>query len=309
MSFQAIGFLWAAVTAASVVVVLHLLARRRPHPMMLPTARFVPEAAVRAPAFHRRPSDLLLLALRVAALLLLGAALARPEITGPRRPVAALTIGDSVGSLSAAFAAALRASPALGADSVALVLAMSLTRDRWDPATVEWRSRWPGAVRLEHMNTQARGRADVVWPELPGGDALRAVVLGDLVAVGRWGAGPLPAGTPVAFFNDGTPAAVEVRAGGGCMRHVGIGRPADDAALRPAFRRIERRLRSAPCDGLLADPTPLDSAELQVLAGTGGPASAEDLPSARPRVRPSWLLFLLGVLALAAEQAVRRRAA
>jgi hypothetical protein len=70
---------------SALVVLLHLLARRRPRPLIFPTARFIPERSASAPAAARRPSDLLLLLLRVAVVLLLGAAFARPFRSPPRR--------------------------------------------------------------------------------------------------------------------------------------------------------------------------------------------------------------------------------
>src|SRR5690606_31670903 len=78
MTFLAPLFLAAAGVAAVATVVLHLLAVRRPRPYVLPTARFAPDRTVRSTSFAKRPSDLLLLAMRVLALLLIGAAFARP---------------------------------------------------------------------------------------------------------------------------------------------------------------------------------------------------------------------------------------
>lgn len=61
---------------ALVTVVLHFLSVRRPPVMMLPTMRFLPNRAVRAVSRSARPSDLLLMLMRAAALLLIGVALA-----------------------------------------------------------------------------------------------------------------------------------------------------------------------------------------------------------------------------------------
>lgn len=63
---------------AAGVVALHLLSVRRPPELLLPTARFLPDVPVRAVARTRRPSDVLLLAVRVLALLCAAAAAARP---------------------------------------------------------------------------------------------------------------------------------------------------------------------------------------------------------------------------------------
>ncbi|MEO7998311.1 MAG: hypothetical protein ABI852_12755 [Gemmatimonadaceae bacterium] len=64
-----------AVFGAVLTCVLHFLSVRRPPVLMLPTMRFLPERPVRAVSRNARPSDLLLLLLRVAALLLAGVAL------------------------------------------------------------------------------------------------------------------------------------------------------------------------------------------------------------------------------------------
>ncbi|MEZ4413860.1 MAG: BatA domain-containing protein [Gemmatimonadales bacterium] len=85
MTFGAPIWLAAAGVAAAVAVGLHLLARRPPRSYALPTARFVPDRPARTTAPTTRPTDLLLLLVRVTALLLLGAALARPQTAPPRR--------------------------------------------------------------------------------------------------------------------------------------------------------------------------------------------------------------------------------
>lgn len=66
----------AALGAAMLTVLLHLLSVRRPPPINLPTARFVPVGDARMVVRGTRPRDRLLLALRVAALLVIGAAFA-----------------------------------------------------------------------------------------------------------------------------------------------------------------------------------------------------------------------------------------
>jgi len=73
---------WLAVAAlaALATVALHFIATQRPPAAMLPTARFVPAGDARAAARASRPSDLLLMLVRVLTLLLLGAAFARPVL-------------------------------------------------------------------------------------------------------------------------------------------------------------------------------------------------------------------------------------
>ncbi len=94
MTFLAPGFLLAAVLAAGVVTGLHFLVTRPPVRAWLPTARFIPEAAVTVRTLARRPEDLRLLALRVLALLLAGAAFARPVRVGPRVALVRIILAD-----------------------------------------------------------------------------------------------------------------------------------------------------------------------------------------------------------------------
>lgn len=97
--------LLAALGAAGIIVALHFIARRRPRTVAFPTARFVPARSVRAPSRSTRPADIPLLLLRVLAVLLLGAAFARPALQPERRPIArvvALDLSASGRSVSAA---------------------------------------------------------------------------------------------------------------------------------------------------------------------------------------------------------------
>ena len=84
MSFVSPLFLAAGAAAAAGVLLLHLLAWRRPPAAPLPTARFVPERSLRTAARSLRPSDLVLLLIRVAIVMLVATALAGPIVT-PRR--------------------------------------------------------------------------------------------------------------------------------------------------------------------------------------------------------------------------------
>lgn len=124
MTLLAPWMLAAGAAAAVAVTLLHLLTTRRPPAALLPTARFVPESDVRAVARASRPTDLLLLALRALAVLLIGAAFARPvpDAPGPRvRTVVALEWSRSVADADAARAMARAAWEEAGEGS-ALVL-------------------------------------------------------------------------------------------------------------------------------------------------------------------------------------------
>ena len=105
MSFAQPWALFVAAGVAAVAIALHFLARRRPRPMALPTARFVPTRTVRATSRSTRPSDLLLLLLRVLAVLLVGAAFARPVLSPERRPLARVVVLDLSASVRSSAAA------------------------------------------------------------------------------------------------------------------------------------------------------------------------------------------------------------
>jgi hypothetical protein len=113
VTFAAPWFLAVGLAAAGAVVLLHFLARRQPPAFLFPPARFVPPALSHAPAAARRPSDLWLLLIRIAALVLLGAAFARPALP-PARHTARIILAD--GSRAVASVAEL-------ADSVRTMLA------------------------------------------------------------------------------------------------------------------------------------------------------------------------------------------
>lgn len=78
MTFLAPVFLAAGGAVAGAIVLLHFLARRRPRPAILPTARFVPNRPARWPSRAPRPTDWLLLALRVLAIVAIATAFAQP---------------------------------------------------------------------------------------------------------------------------------------------------------------------------------------------------------------------------------------
>ena len=97
MTFAAPLFVWAAGAAALLAAVLHLLAWRRPPATPLPTARFAPDVPVRTVSRALRPSDLALLALRVALLLLVGAALGRPTLRSRQAGTGRVVVVDQSG--------------------------------------------------------------------------------------------------------------------------------------------------------------------------------------------------------------------
>jgi hypothetical protein len=103
--------LWVAAAGALMTAVLHFISVKRPPAMLLPTARFLPDRAVRAVSRSAKPSDPLLLLLRVVALLLAGIALAGVTVRGARTQIGRVVIidrggapADSVGLRAAALA-------------------------------------------------------------------------------------------------------------------------------------------------------------------------------------------------------------
>jgi hypothetical protein len=113
LTFLAPWVFVAAALAAAGVVALHLLAVGPPPEAPLPTARFVPARRARAMRRASRPADVALLALRVIALLLAGAAFARPTRVDARRAVARVivvdqsrAVADPAAALDSALAAA-----------------------------------------------------------------------------------------------------------------------------------------------------------------------------------------------------------
>lgn len=89
--------------AALVTVALHFIARSRPVAEPLPTARFIPDRAIHARTRSIALSDMLLLLLRVAAVSLVGAAVAGPVLStsGHVQRIVVADVSRSVGDLGA----------------------------------------------------------------------------------------------------------------------------------------------------------------------------------------------------------------
>jgi hypothetical protein len=80
--------------AAAVAIALHFIARSRPLAEPLPTARFIPQRPIHARTRSMALTDVALLLVRVAALLLLTAAVAGPVISGARARTARVILAD-----------------------------------------------------------------------------------------------------------------------------------------------------------------------------------------------------------------------
>lgn len=94
MTFLAPVWLLAAASVSGVVVLLHFFARRRPNELVLPTARFIPPHSAQSTTRTLKPNDILLMLLRVAMVLVAGAALAKPVLAPRRQPRAGIVLAD-----------------------------------------------------------------------------------------------------------------------------------------------------------------------------------------------------------------------
>lgn len=94
MTLLAPGYLVAAAIAAGIALGLHFLVTRHGPSAVLPTARFIPAAPAAIVAVARRPRDLVVLVIRVAALGLVGLAFARPHIRSHRHGTVRIVVAD-----------------------------------------------------------------------------------------------------------------------------------------------------------------------------------------------------------------------
>ncbi len=104
MIFLSPGFFLVSLAVAAAVVALHFIVTRQPRAGVLPTARFVPNLPATATARATRPSDPLLMLLRVLLILAVGAGLARPMLKPSRTASARVILVDasrSVGNVAA----------------------------------------------------------------------------------------------------------------------------------------------------------------------------------------------------------------
>ncbi len=177
------GALVAATVAAALITLLHFLSVRRPPVLLLPTARFLSPRDVRAVSRNRKPSDLLLLLLRVLALLAVGLAMSSPNLDSVSSSFANVIVADASwrsdsarlrelagidaesdvevvftdpsrgmrGELGSAWPAAWRAAAALladesGIDSVGMHVFAPTAGVESYSGWRAWRLSWPGRV-------------------------------------------------------------------------------------------------------------------------------------------------------------------
>lgn len=94
MTFLAPGFLIASAIVAAAVIALHFIVTRQPRAGILPTARFVPNLPATATARATRPSDILLMLLRVLVVVAAGVGLAKPIFKPSRGAEARVILAD-----------------------------------------------------------------------------------------------------------------------------------------------------------------------------------------------------------------------
>lgn len=170
MTFLAPLFLAAGAAAAGVIVLLHFLARQRPRPAVLPTARFVPDRPARWPSRAPRPTDWLLLVLRVLAVIAIATAFAQPIREAKRAVTTRIVLVDR--SLGVADERAMRDSAlALLREGDVLIafdtLARVISTSARDSAAVLTRSVAPSSLSAalvagERAAATVRNRADSI---------------------------------------------------------------------------------------------------------------------------------------------------
>ncbi|HUF30695.1 MAG TPA: BatA domain-containing protein [Gemmatimonadaceae bacterium] len=418
MTLLAPVWLIAGIAGALGVLALHFIARQRPAPMTLPTARFVPDMPERAASRAPRPTDVLLLLMRAFAVLLLGLAFAGPLLGPQRVPLARVAMldrssavatpdsaraaalmllrpgdvlvpfdtaaaavhwveGDSItgptaapADFGAALLVAMHEARALspGADSIELVLISPIDASSWSAAVLPIRHEWPGRIRVirtpgaavrstggaialraeagdplaatvallgdtgqagggpvrvvrdaptaaDSLWARDSGGALVQWPReavATGSSALLssgsgAVVARDVVAVAPWQRRAVAQGRAIAWWADGSPAAVETPLGNGCVRSVAVGVPeAGDVALARSTQRLVRAL-TASC-GAPAPAGPVSDSIVRQVAGTGPLVAGTRLLRAgtTESAATPWLLSA-GLALLLLEWLARRR--
>jgi hypothetical protein len=261
MSFLAPWLLVAGALGAAGIVALHLLTTRRPPPAPLPTARFVPESDVRAVARARRPTDLVLLALRALAVLAIGAAFARPvlDAEGPSvRTIVALEWTRAVADTGEALRVA-RAE--LGAGGAVIVFDSAAREVPIADSLHDLQSPQAAVGALTSVFPAAIAAADRI---ARGADSVR------LVIVSPFSAGSLDAATHA--WRDAWPGRIDVRivraaADTAIGSRIALRSPLSDDPLSPA---IERARRDRGAHGLRVVRGALNEADVQWLDASPG---------------------------------------
>lgn len=268
------GYLVAGAALALVPLILHMLARTPPERRALPTARFL-TADRRTRLRMRRPSDLLLLALRMAFLVLLGAAFARPEWLPERSGESVVVLLDAGADMAPVWEDALTATRERLGGRGTLVTFDTAAHVHDDPAVVldSLRQTGPGAAHASYLAALRGARAAA--RSLPAESA--AAVLVTRPRWGAWSPGVVIAreaawrgriDVVTLEPSDGDAAAVGDADGGGGADGAGVVDGAVDEVLP----------RSAAIVGADGHPLhPYATAALQALGYAPGADSAADL--------------------------------
>lgn len=178
MSFALPWILALGVAAAAGVVALHLLSTQRPPVRPLPTARFVPASELRAVSRSSRPTDLLLLALRVLAVLLIAAAFAQPIPDAPGPAVRRIVALEWTTALADVDATRRRAQALLGEGDALVVFDTAARVVPTDAlATLA-----PPTVRAAALSPMLVAVRDAAATIARGADSLAVTVLGGFPA-------------------------------------------------------------------------------------------------------------------------------
>lgn len=232
MSFLAPFWLAAAAIASVGVVALHLIITQRPPPSPLPTARFVPQGDARASSRAARPTDLLLLLLRCAALLLLGTAFAGPVTHASGSSLARVIVVDrsrgALGDVRDSAVALTRGGDALVLFDSSAAIVTSGAADSLR-ALVAGRSRGSLSAALVGARRAARDLAR-------GADSVELVIISPLTA------DELDAASP-GLFAQWPGRARLVRTGAARPAGVAVTLVSDDPddALRPPIAALNAR--------------------------------------------------------------------
>ncbi|HZO18793.1 MAG TPA: BatA domain-containing protein [Gemmatimonadaceae bacterium] len=230
MTFVAPIFLVAGAAVASAILLLHFLARRRPRPAVLPTARFVPDRPARWPSRAPRPTDLLLLTLRVLAVLVIATAFARPVRSPARAAIVRIVLVDRGGGV--ADSNALR-------DSTRAVVREGDVMIAFDSVTIVIAARTADTSRLSTTNTPSSLSAALVAAERAAVSLRDRADSIELVIVSPFDAAAWDAATGILRARWGGRARlvpVPLHRGDTAARVVDVRAPANDPVLAAAAR-------------------------------------------------------------------------
>jgi Aerotolerance regulator N-terminal len=241
VTFLAPLFFAAGAAVAGAIVLLHFLARRRPRPAMLPTARFVPDRPARWPSRAPRPTDWLLLALRVLAVVAIAAAFARP-VREPSRAVTtrivlvdrSRAVADERAMRDSALAVVRDGDVVIAFDTTVRVVSMSVR----DSIAVLARSGAPASlsaalVAAQRAAATVRDRADSIELAIVSPFASESWDDATWALRGRW-------------MGRARLVSVPLARGDTASRAIDVGAPASDpvhAAAAPFSRAVEPRTR------------------------------------------------------------------